>query len=253
MSKAKTTGTKRNKKWNRDELILALDLYFKARPKNLDKTDTRVIALSKILNGLPSARSALDPTKFRNPNGVAMKCGNYKRFDPRFVNKGQKGLPNGNHLEEVVWNEFASDPVRLAAVAEAIRKGASEASTEPNTTLPTEAPIDPDEEFQEGAVLTRLHKRRERDPKASAKKKAAVLQETGRLQCEACRFDFAVAYGELGIGFAECHHRLPLASLGSRMRTRLADLAILCANCHRMIHKTRPLMSVEEFKRVVIR
>jgi 5-methylcytosine-specific restriction protein A len=34
--------------------------------------------------------------------------------------------------------------------------------------------------------------------------------------------------------------------------TRLADLAILCANCHRMIHKTRPLMSVEEFKRVVI-
>jgi 5-methylcytosine-specific restriction protein A len=243
---------KRNKKWNRDELILALDLYFQARPKHLDDTDPRVIALSKTLNALPSARNAADPTKFRNPNGVAMKCGNFKRFDPLHLNRGRKGLTRGNALEEVVWNEFASNPVRLSAVAEAIRKGASEASTEPKGITAAESLTDPDEEFQEGAVLTRLHNRRERDPKASAKKKAAVLQETGRLQCEACGFDFAVAYGELGVGFAECHHRLPLASLGSRTATRLADLAILCANCHRMIHKTRPLMSVEEFKRVVI-
>ena len=84
------------------------------------------------------------------------------------------------------------------------------------------------------------------------KKQAAVLQETGKLQCEACGFNFAATYGDLGIGFAECHHRLPLASLGSRTGTRLGDLAILCANCHRMIHKTRPLMSVEEFKSAVV-
>lgn len=132
-------------------------------------------------------------------------------------------------------------------------KGAEKASAVAASAAPTEVQIDPGEEFQEGAVLTRLHKRRERDPKASAKKKAAVLKETAKLECEACRFDFAVAYGELGIGFAECHHRLPLASLGTRTGTRLADLAILCANCHRMIHKTRPLMSVEEFASKVIR
>jgi 5-methylcytosine-specific restriction protein A len=252
MAKAPTKG-KRNAKWTRDELILALDLYLKTRPRRLSEKDPNVIALSKTLNSLPSALAASDPSKFRNTNGVKMKCGNFMRFDPYYKDRGRSGLSRGNQLEEVVWNEFASDPARLAAVAEAIRKGASEASTEPTGTLPTEALIDPDEEFQEGAVLTRLHKRRERDPKASAKKKAVVLQETGRLQCEACGFDSAVAYGELGVGFAECHHRLPLASLGSRTGTRLADLAILCANCHRMIHKTRPLMSVEEFKRVVIR
>jgi hypothetical protein len=83
---------------------------------------------------------------------------NFKRFDPDY--KGA-GLTRGNHLEEVVWNEFASDPARLAAVAEAIRKGASEASNEPKGIPATETQIDPDEEFQEGAVLTRLHKRRE--------------------------------------------------------------------------------------------
>ena len=249
---AKTAGGKRNKKWNRDELILALDLYLKTRPKRLSETDPNVIALSKVLNRLPSALAASDPSKFRNTNGVKMKCGNFMRFDPYYTNRGRSGLSRGNRLEEVVWNEFASDPALLSAVAEAIRKGAAEASAVVATAAPTETPIDLDEEFQEGAVLTRLHKRRERDPKASAKKKAAVLQEKGKLQCEACGFDFAVAYGQLGIGFAECHHRLPLASLGSRTGTRLGDLAILCANCHRMIHKTRPLMSVEEFKRVVV-
>jgi len=248
MGKANASGT-RNQAWTRDELILALDLYLKTRPRNLAKDDPQIHALSKVLNSLPTAQAAKDPSKFRNPNGVSMKIYNFKRFDPDY--KGA-GLTRGNHLEEVVWNEFASDPVRLAAVAEAIRKGAVEASAEPKGTPPAETKIDPDEEFQEGAVLTRLHKRRERDPKASAKKKAAVLQEKGKLQCEACGFDFAVAYGQLGIGFAECHHRLPLASLGSRTGTRLGDLAVLCANCHRMIHKTRPLMSVEDFKRVVV-
>jgi 5-methylcytosine-specific restriction protein A len=244
-----TTTTTRNQAWTRDELILALDLYIKTRPRNLAKNDPQIHALSKVLNSLPTAQAAKDPSKFRNPNGVSMKIYNFKRFDPNY--KGA-GLTRGNHLEEVVWDEFASDPERLAAVAGAIRKGAAEVSAAPKGASVVDVPIDPDEEFQEGGVLTRLHKRRERDPKASAKKKAAVLQETGKLQCEACGFDFAVAYGELGVGFAECHHRLPLASLGTRTGTRLGDLAILCANCHRMIHKTRPLMSVEEFKRVVV-
>jgi len=243
-------ANKRNQAWNRDELILALDLYIKTRPRNLAKDDPLVVALSKVLNSLPSAQAAKDPSKFRNPNGVSMKIYNFKRFDPDY--KGA-GLSRGNHLEEVVWDEYASDPVRLSAVAEAIRNGAAEVRAESGGTFQTLMQIDPDEEFQEGAVLTRLHKRRERDPKASAKKKAAVIQETGRLECEACGFDFAVVYGELGIGFAECHHRLPLASLGSRRSTRLDDLAILCANCHRMIHKTRPLMSVDEFRTALLR
>jgi 5-methylcytosine-specific restriction protein A len=191
------TKVTRNQAWTRDELILALDLYIKTRPRNLAKDDPQIHALSKVLNSLPTAQAAKDPSKFRNPNGVSMKIYNFKRFDPDY--KGA-GLTRGNHLEEVVWDEFASDPERLAAVAEAIRKGAAEMSAAPNGGSVVDVPIDPDEEFQEGGVLTRLHKRRERDPKASAKKKAAVLQETGKLQCEACGFDFAVAYGELGVG-----------------------------------------------------
>ncbi|MFE3146471.1 HNH endonuclease [Streptomyces sp. NPDC059218] len=37
----------------------------------------------------------------------------------------------------------------------------------------------------------------------------------------------------------ECHHVLPLHVAGEG-RTKLSDLALICANCHRMIHRRAP-------------
>jgi 5-methylcytosine-specific restriction protein A len=82
----------------------------------------------------------------------------------------------------------------------------------------------------------RRHFRRDRNQRVVELKKAKVLQEQGRLACEACSFDFAAVYGELGEGVAECHHRKPLGELIGRTVTRLEDLAIICANCHRILH-----------------
>jgi predicted HNH restriction endonuclease len=66
-----------------------------------------------------------------------------------------------------------------------------------------------------------------------------VLRATGSLVCEVsgCGFDFFRTYGELGREFAECHHRVPLSLLAGVRETRLEDLAIVCANCHRMLHR----------------
>jgi 5-methylcytosine-specific restriction protein A len=114
-----------------------------------------------------------------------------------------------------------------AAITEAAQAGKEPDSSE----------SDDDEEFAEGRVLTRLHKRRERNRAAVSKKKTRVLQEAGKLDCEVCGFDFVAHYGELGKGFAECHHIAPLASLPKKKSVRLADLAIVCANCHRMLHR----------------
>ena len=69
----------------------------------------------------------------------------------------------------------------------------------------------------------------------------------GALSCEACGFDFVVKYGESGDGFAECHHKIPLAD-SAYTTTRLEDLAILCANCHRMVHVRKPMLAVDELK-----
>lgn len=67
----------------------------------------------------------------------------------------------------------------------------------------------------------------------------------GRLECEVCGFDFATRYGDLGTGFIEAHHILPLAAAGPAT-TRLADLALVCSNCHRMLHRAKPWMTPEE-------
>ncbi len=101
----------------------------------------------------------------------------------------------------------------------------------------------------EGRALLRLHRARERDQKLVVAKKRHVFHDTGQLACEACGFDFAAVYGELGEGFAECHHRQPLADTGET-RTTLAELAVVCANCHRMLHR-RPWRTVEELHELI--
>jgi 5-methylcytosine-specific restriction protein A len=80
-----------------------------------------------------------------------------------------------------------------------------------------------------------------------AAKKDAVLAAGGKLACEACTFIFEDKYGELGKNYCEVHHRKPFA-VGHIRQTSLSDLAILCSNCHRMIHRTDPMLSVEEFR-----
>ena len=111
----------------------------------------------------------------------------------------------------------------------------------------TEVPSE-DEGFAEGRVLAALHKRRDRNPTLVRKKKAAVLAGTGKLACEVCGFDFQERYGELGAGFAECHHRTLLSELTSVGSTKLHDLAAVRANCHRMLHRSRPMLSVSSLK-----
>lgn len=107
---------------------------------------------------------------------------------------------------------------------------------------------DIDSPSMEGRQLLVLHLSRERNSKLARLKKQQVLSESGGLKCEVCNFDFATKYGELGVGFCEVHHRLPLGERVMETETTLADLAIVCANCHRMIHRTSPILSVEDMR-----
>lgn len=231
----------RNPPWARDELILALDLYFRVNPLHTSEAHPEIQELSALLNALPIHADRPDQEVFRNPNGVYMKLCNYLRFDPSYSGSG---LTRGGMAEGAIWDEFAGDKKRLRATADAIR--ALQRSISP-AEVATEVP-DLDEEASEGRILTALHRRRERSPVLARKKKAQVLKQLGALKCEVCGFDFADRYGDLGLGFAECHHRAPLATLAVQSRTKLSDLAIVCANCHRMIHRSRPMATVEELR-----
>lgn len=78
----------RNPKWTRDELILALDLYFRCDPLKTNKSDPEIIALSDLLNSLPIHPQKAEFEKFRNPNGVYMKLCNFLRLDPDYSGAG---------------------------------------------------------------------------------------------------------------------------------------------------------------------
>ena len=155
----------RNPKWSRDELILALELYFRENPIHTSASNPEIIKLSSTLNQLPIHPEAKHGEKFRNANGVYMKLCNYLRFDPGYTGEGLKG---GGKLEEEIWDDFAEDRLRLTEVATSILAGMTEVSAPADLT---EAAIDEEEEFPEGRVLTQLHKRRERNRKATKKKK----------------------------------------------------------------------------------
>ncbi|MEH6517278.1 MAG: HNH endonuclease [Halioglobus sp.] len=234
--------TTKNPNWTRDEHILALELYFRTPAAIGEDTNPDTIELSELLNRIPIHTGAQPGDTFRNPNGVGMKLANFRRFDPGYEGSG---LKRGAKLEEEVWNEFADDLAKLHKVAGAIRDNYE--SLEGPPAIEDEE-IDSEEEASEGRVLTRVHKARERNAKIVKRKKAHTLKHTGKLECEACSFDFANIYGELGEGFAECHHKKPVSELQPGEKTKLSDLALLCSNCHRMIHRRRPWLSIDELK-----
>lgn len=110
--------------------------------------------------------------------------------------------------------------------------------------------ITEDEESRhpEGAASYRLHRKLERDTTLATKAKQKRFAETGCLCCDVCGFDFAREYGELGAGYIEAHHTVPVSELTGDTKTHVSDLALVCSNCHRMLHRGPRLFSIEELR-----
>jgi len=93
----------------------------------------------------------------------------------------------------------------------------------------------------EGKVYFRYsrHRHRERKLREAKIEEARKRSPDQRLRCEVpgCGFDFEERYGEIGRGFVHVHHIDQLSDLESPQEVTLADLVIVCANCHAMIHR----------------
>jgi 5-methylcytosine-specific restriction protein A len=72
-------------------------------------------------------------------------------------------------------------------------------------------------------------------------------------ECMACGFDFEEVYGETGKEYIEAHHLTPIANLkeGESRTTTEIDFAMLCSNCHRMIHRFEDSSDLEKLKELV--
>lgn len=97
----------------------------------------------------------------------------------------------------------------------------------------------------EDATKFRLHKRIERNVK--------LAKEAKRIHgytCQACELNFEEKYGEIGKGYIEAHHLETLSTLKGKKVSRdpQKDFVVLCANCHRMIHKSGNPGNIELFR-----
>lgn len=97
----------------------------------------------------------------------------------------------------------------------------------------------------EGKLRLVTHYARERDRNIiKTKKNQAIQNET--LKCEICDFSFI---DKFGVEFIECHHKTPISQSGVT-ETTLEDLGLVCANCHRILHRqfSGNFLSMEELK-----
>lgn len=229
----------RNPDWTRDEVVLACDLVARNGWRCLTAKDPKVVELSELLRRLGlHSRENYGPD-FRNPNGVARKTADIATQHPEYQGKPTHG---GRH-DSSVLEEFLRDPDAMSQLANAIREAADDTADSATGEL-DDLDLE-DESADEGRVLERRHLARERDPKLRTSKIKAFRAATGRIACEACGFDFAKAYGSHGADYIECHHRVPLHASGP-IRSKLADLVLVCSNCHHMIHRRRPWLTFEQ-------
>lgn len=232
--------------WTWDEHVLALELYLQTKPSPPGKSSPQITELSVLLNRLADSRLVIHSPKFRNADGVYMKLMNFRRVDPDFQSQGKSGLTRGAKGEEDVWARYANDLSALSNAA-AIIKSLIESDEVPKDTEGHDTADYYDVEGTEGSLVLRTHLVRERDRALVGRKKAEALENFGALRCECCEFDFGAVYGKHGEGYAEVHHINPIALSEPGRKTKLSELAVVCANCHRMLHRGG-LISVAELR-----
>ena len=236
--------------WTRDEITLACELVEGNGWRQLDESDARVKELSDFLVlGSPRihpGHPGIRHPDFRNPAGVARKTDNIASRHPDFRHTPS----NGNHLDKEVLDDFLADPDRMHAMAARIRELLTADASPGRDELPD---LDTDNiSGAEGGIILREHLRRERNPELRRKKLADAKRRGLPIACEVCAFDFGHFYGPHGLDYIEVHHRTPLHVTGET-ETKLADLALVCSNCHRMIHRSKQWLTVDELTVIVTR
>ena len=104
------------------------------------------------------------------------------------------------------------------------------------------------EEYEEGSILDCHGSKYERNRKA----RKECLEYYG-YTCRVCGFDFEKQYGEIGHEFIEVHHRIEVSSYGGTNHKvhPIKDLIPVYSNCHSMLHRTRPAMSIADLNSLI--
>jgi 5-methylcytosine-specific restriction protein A len=103
--------------------------------------------------------------------------------------------------------------------------------------------------YKEGKILYSKHRRRERNRKLVENAKQKFRAENGnKIFCEICNFNFREIYG---IDYIEVHHMKAMANMEEDEVTSLADVCLVCPNCHRIIHSETPHFTIDKVKALI--
>lgn len=138
---------------------------------------------------------------------------------------------------------FSSSEVM--AVAAIIRQHALEDVVRQDVEARTE-----EDSALEGSSKSGYRSYYERD--AGLRTKAIAIHGT-RCMVQGCGFDFGTRYGTRGVDYIEVHHIKPISTAGGEhLVNPKTDLAVVCANCHRMIHRrASDVLSIEELGEII--
>lgn len=232
------------RRWTREEIIIALNLYMQCCPERPGRHSPVVQEAKELLRQFQKRRGSGQSTDFRSTNSVYLKMENFHALNPDHDEGSMKHVSN---LDKEMMQYYFSKPEELHKDATNILKLSKQ---EPDVPPPFDFDF---EEPMEGMMYAAWHIRRERNKRIVKQKKEMVMDTLKKLLCESCEFDFEQSYRERGKGFIECHHKVPLSEIEVGRKTKLEDLALVCSNCHRIIHRKRPWLTVEQVRELMPR
>ncbi|MGY1663883.1 HNH endonuclease [Geodermatophilus sp. SYSU D00705] len=222
--------------WTADELTIVCAVVVERGWRELRTEYPESIELSALLRSMPTHPPELQSPSFRSPASVSRKSSDLVTRRGDYAGERTKG----GRLDQLIVDAFVTDPEANIARARVLRHLIGQPTTWALPDLDGEG-------ADEGGMLERWHLAYERDRGLRQRKIRSVLDAGGRIDCEVCSFSFEDTYGPRGHQYIEVHHRTPLHVTGPT-RTNLTDLALLCSNCHRMIHRRQPWLTVDELK-----
>jgi len=228
----------KNPGWTYDETVLAVAMVLRNDWKQVDDSDQRVHDMSAFLKvHSPFPPEVRGVANFRSPAGVSRKTADIATRHPAY--KGKK--THGSKMDQEVLNEFLNDAKKMLALATSVKKAMEALAAIPFVVAMKDLEDEGvDKGVAEGSVFQLLHRRRERDSKLRTRKLDELRKLGLPILCQACGLNPLERYPDLenAESLVEVHHVIPLAEGGSR-KTFLKDLAVLCPNCHRAVHRMK--------------
>lgn len=148
---------------------------------------------------------------------------------------------------DLFFNGWDDDKFFVWQLKPELAEALKETGLTADVPFPDEIPSEEQQILFEGAKRTITVNAYERNSKA----RDLCIKHYGS-NCIVCDFDFEKKFGEHGKGFIHVHHVTPLADIREHYEVNpIEDLRPVCPNCHAMLHRADPPLTIEELKSIL--